>query len=343
MNPGVMCGVALVALSALSFSVFSEASPELNVNGSVQIQAQKALWDNASDGNLDDFWGRANFGATFKSEGFSSALNIRAFPEGWGFEPLTGLSVQDSLVAGVSKTQIARFIIEQAWVKYSWSWLDLRVGRYFTTTSKSIGIGNLIDQNPGATFQGKVAYHNALEGIFKAGPVNAAVMLGAGDKQLNTGYLRLFVTAGFFENALAFGAGYRANVFDRVYDGDAEIYNRFALTAEYAIIKDLRPYVEVAFLDNSDGVVQSYEEREVVVPFVFGVTIPAGKFLNSLVAEMEFLADRVVDGEDVPVQWSLYIDKKAGSHARFQAGLFSDPEGDMGDVRFALRFTGSLK
>jgi hypothetical protein len=127
--------------------------PALDVVGNVQIQAQRALWDNGAKVNLDEFWGRANFGAKYNSKNLSSVLNIRAFPEGWGFEPLTGLSVKDSLVAGYTKIQIARFIIEQAWVKYSLKYLDIRLGRFFTTASKSFALGNLLDQNPGAAFE----------------------------------------------------------------------------------------------------------------------------------------------------------------------------------------------
>lgn len=71
--------------------------------------------------NLDEFWGCANLGAKCKAKGFSSEVNIRAFPEGWGYEPLTGLSIKDftdTLSLSTSKTSIAKFQIEQAWVKY---------------------------------------------------------------------------------------------------------------------------------------------------------------------------------------------------------------------------------
>jgi hypothetical protein len=318
-------------------------APALELTGSVQIQAQKALWDNNADVNLDEFWGRANFGASYKSEAFSSALNIRAFPEGWGFEPLTGLAVTDSLVAGYSKTQIARFIIEQAWVKYTWPIFDCRVGRFYTSNSRTVTLGNLLDQNPGAAFQGKIAYHNAIEGVLKTGPVATTVLLGAGDKNLNTGYLRIQTTATLLEKAMAISAGYRSNVFDLAHNGDAEVYNRFFFSADYEIVKGLRPFVELGILDNTNGSVQRNVDNEYVVPVVAGTSIPTGTILNALVAEIEVLSDRMQAGDEVPVHWNLYIDKKFNAYTRFQFGLFSDVAGEAGNTRIALRYTGSLK
>lgn len=318
----------------------------LELNGSIQVQIQKAMWDNNTKVNLDEFWGRANFGATFKTEKFSSALNIRAFPEGWGYEPLTGLSIKDStdtISLSSSKTQIAKFQIEQAWVKYTWVALDLKIGRFSTTTSKTFALGNLLDQNPGTAFQGKLAYHNAMEGVLKTGPIATAVMLGAGDKDLNTGYLRILVSATLFNKAMVINAGYRANVFDLVNDKDAEVYNRYFIGAEYEIIKGLRPYFELGILENTKGVVQKNVNKDHVLPLVIGTTIPAGKILNTLVAEIEVLQDRVIVKKDVPLFWNLYIDKKFNSYSRVQFGLFSDAAGAAEKVRIALRFTGSLK
>jgi hypothetical protein len=324
----------------------AEVPSLLELNGSIQVQTQKALWDNNTKVNLDEFWGRANFGATFKTQKFSSALNIRAFPEGWGYEPLTGLSIKDStdtISLAASKTQIAKFQIEQAWVKYTWAALDLKIGRFSTTTSKTFALGNLLDQNPGTAFQGKLAYHNALEGLLKTGPVATAIMLGAGDKDLNTGYLRILLSATLLNNAFLINAGYRANVFDLANNEDAEVYNRYFIGAEYEIIKGLRPYFELGILDNTNGVVQKNVDKENVLPFVVGTTIPAGKIFNALVAEIEVLKDRVINKKDVPLLWNLYIDKKFNNYSRFQIGLFSDAAGDAEKVRIAIRFTGSLK
>jgi hypothetical protein len=327
--------------------------PQFEILGSIQIQAQKAFWDNVASGakknNLDEFWGRANFGGQFKAADFTTMLNIRAFPEGWGYEPLTGLTVKDStdtIKLGVSKTSIARFLIEQAWVKYACgTLLEFRIGRYFTTTSKTLQVGNFLDQNSGPGFQSKLAYHNAIDVTIATGPLSSNILLGAGDKSLNTGYLRIYESVSLLEKKLLFAAGFRVNVFDRIYNEDIALQPRFAILGEFEIIKSLKPYVEIGILDTA----RTKDDADFVVPMVFGTTIPAGKILNLLVAEIEVQPGRTaIDKnkkvQDVPVHWNLYIDKKFGTRTRLQAGLFSDGSGaSAGDVRFGLRYTGSLK
>lgn len=341
-------------LCAVAFAAEEKKEPpQFEVLGNVQIQAQKAFWDNAAANakrnNLDEFWGRANFGGQFKAADFTTALNIRAFPEGWGYEPLTGLSVKDStdtIKLGVSKTSIARFMIEQAWVKYAFGTLaELRIGRYSTTTSKTIHMGNLLDQNAGPGFQGRLAYHNAVDATILTGILSSNILLGAGDKSLNTGYLRIYESISLLEKKLQFAAGFRVNVFDRVYNEDAALQPRIAILGEFEIIKNLKPYFEIGILDTA----RIKDESEFVTPMVFGTTIPAGSILNALVAEIEVQPGRTaIDKDkkirDVPVHWNLYIDKKFGTRTRLQAGIFSDPAGaSAGDVRFGLRYTGSLK
>lgn len=346
--------ILIGALLCSGFILIAEeakvAPPMLTLTGSIQMQAQKAFWDNNAPGtngnNLDDFWGRANFGAQFKADDFSSNLNIRAFPEGWGFEPLTGLSIKDS-TASISKTQIAKFLIEQAWVCYKFNAItQLRLGRYSTTTSKSIVMGNLLDQNAGPSFQGKIAYHNAIDVTVNTGCLSSNVLLGAGDKNLNTGYLRIYESAALLpEKQLNLGAGFKANVFDLAHDSNAIVMPRFAVTGDYEIIKSFKPYFEVGILDTSS----KKGESAFIVPFVLGTTIPAGKIFNTLGVEVEVLSGRTAkdsDGkkQDLPLHWNCYVDKKFGTRTRLQAGIYSDGAGSSaGDIRFGLRYTGALK
>jgi hypothetical protein len=190
----------------------------------------------------------------------------------------------------------------------------------------------------------KLAYHNAIEGTLKTGPVATSILLGAQDANLNTGYLRILSTVSLLQKSLGVGAGYRANVFDVARNKDAVVLNRFILSADYQILSGLRPYVEIGFIENTKGVIQKNVTKDYVVPVVIGTTIPAGKILDAVVAEIEVLSDRKIGTKDMPVQWNLYIDKKLCSYARFEFGFLSDAAaGDPGKTRLALRYTGSLK
>lgn len=331
----------IAAVVLMKSAAASEPAPQLDLTGSVQIQAQRSLRDDGIDNNLDDFWGRANFGAQYKSSDFASCINIRAFPEGWGFEALS-LNVKDSLVVSQRTTPIARFIIEQAWVKYTFSPVEIRIGRYFTSTSKTIHMGNYLDQSPGPGFQAKLSYHHAVDVSTKTGPFTSTLLLGAGDKKLNTGYLRLYESATLLKNkSLNLGAGYRVNVFDFVQNPDVELEHRIAFNADYEVLKGLRPYVEI-------GIHRKIAKDTYDAPVVIGTFIPGGKLFNAIGAEIEILNDRQAktrQGEmvDAAVHWNLYLDKKFGSRTRFQLGFFSDPLGTAADLQAAVRYTGSLK
>jgi hypothetical protein len=309
----------------------------LELTGNFQIQMQKALWDNSSDNNLDDFFGRVNFGSTYKSEVFQTLVNIRAFPVGFGYEALTG-AVFDTITDKLSltKTKVANFQVEQAWFKYVWPLFEIRLGRFYTVTSKYMTLGNYLDQNPSCGFQSRITYHNAAEFTFKTRILSSSVLLGAGDASLNTGYLRIYETLTPMKN-LTFATGYNGNVFDIAYNANAIVTNRFEFVANYEIIKGFCSYMEL-------GIVQRSIKTDYDIPFLFGCSIPTGEIFSNLALEIEYLANRKVGKKDKPVNLSLYLDKKIGTRTRFQAGIYSDPQGkETLDLKFGMRMTAGLK
>ena len=339
-----------------------EKVPALELTGSVQVQMQRALWENVTPGkkhdNLDEFWGRANLGIKFKAKDFSSEVNIRAFPEGWGFEPLTGLVIKDStdtVSLSTLKTSIAKFQIEQAWVKYMYKYIDVRVGRYYTTVSKTISAGNYLDQDPGMGFQLKATYHNGIDVTLKTGIASTNFLLGATDLKLNTGYLRLYEVINPTKEFSA-GFGYRANLFDLARNEYADLEHRFALNAEYLLMPDLKPYFELGIVKKNaarnqlTGVTLAGQKDITTYPVLVGVCIPTGGILNAFNFEVEYVDGREVTNVkdkkkvDSPLSIGFYADKKLSARARFQIGLFSDAAGtSAGDMRVALRFTSALK
>ncbi len=322
---------------AVKQTAAAEQPPALELTGSFQLQMQKAFWDNGSDNNLDDFFGRINFGSSFKAGDFQTYINIRAFPVGFGYEALTGAvfdTTTDKL--SVTKTKVANFQVEQGWFKYVWPLIEIRLGRFYTTTSRFLILGNYLNQNPSSGFQSRIAYHNATEFTLKTGILTSDVILGAADASLNTGYLRIYESISPMKQ-MTVAAGYSGNIFDVVYNEDALVTNRFNFIANYEIIKGLCPYIEL-------GIIQKVTKTDYDVPFLIGCSVPAGKVLTSLAIEMEYLADRKVKKEEKPVLVSLYMDKKIGTRTRFQAGLYSDPQSTKTfDLKFGLRMTSALK
>jgi len=341
MNRFYVFTTALFAVAAISASVRADdsapaAAPVFDLTGSLQLQAQKAVYDNGTENNLDDFFGRVNIGGLFKAPDMQAFINIRAFPEGFGYEPIIGAAFDSTAQSvEIQKTKIAKFQVEQAWFKYIWGSTSLLIGRFYKTTSKSVSFGNYIDQDVPGGFQLKVYYHHAAELSIVTGMLTSSLLLGAGDSKLNTGYLRIFECIKPVDG-LTIAAAYRSNAFDPIYDENAEVFNRFSLNADYRIMKDLVPYVEF-------GVIQKVDD-EYDLPLLIGCKVPTSSILSALGFELEFLNDRKVGGDDVPVLWNIYFDKTAGEHTKFQAAVYSDPAGkSASDVRIALRMTATLK
>jgi hypothetical protein len=66
--------ISQLQTTAIKQTPVAEQPPAVELIGSFQLQMQKAFWDNNSDNNLDDFFGRINFGCTFKAGDFQTLL-----------------------------------------------------------------------------------------------------------------------------------------------------------------------------------------------------------------------------------------------------------------------------
>lgn len=330
----------LILNTAMSYAA-DDAVAAFKLKGSIDIQAQKRLHDLDAEprNNLDQLYGRFNFGGAYASDDFNAGINIRAYPAGFGYEVLTGAAFDTTGQGDVleSRQSLPKFQVEKAWVEYKSNPLSLRLGRWWTSTTRTFHFGNYLAQNPGGNFMARVAYHNAAEFSFTTGPLSSSIMLCAGDRNLNTGYLRVYEQITVAESFHA-GIGYRSNVFDAIHDDQAEIENRFALLADYAVMPKLMPYFEAGILQDLSG-----DDAQWQVPVLVGTSLPAGPVADMLAAEVEYVNDRQVQGEDKPVEFNLYMVKNLGAHAKIRAALFSDPAGTSPlDLKVGFRFSGSI-
>ena len=149
-------------------SAASALPPALALVGDVQIQGERRLATGSKQDNLDNFWGRVNIGTEYKSPTFQSKVNLRIYPEGFGFEPLTGATF-DTTGQGALKTQTqpsSKLLVNHAWVRFTPGAYGLRIGRFETQESQSATYGNYIDLGPSGLFLARPAVHNATEGTW---------------------------------------------------------------------------------------------------------------------------------------------------------------------------------
>ena len=314
----------------------SEAPATLDLKGDIQIQGERKFTSKSKRDNLDDFWGRLNFGAEYNAKEFQSKINIRIFPEGFGFEPLTGASF-DTVGQGSLKVQTAqssRIVINHAWAKYTLGMAKLKVGRFETVETRSENFGNYVDLGTSGKYMSRPAVHNALEASAPLGPVAASALLGTGDRKLNRGFLRLY---GKYAPVpvLQMALGYRANLFDRFRFPDEEILQRYDANFFCKL-----PLGWAAF---AEGAVLQAAGRKDDTPLLLGVQPPMGKALDLLSLEAEWLPDRKTAKKDNAWLFNAHARKVVG-RVKIDAGLYSDTvDPAWNSAIFGLRMTSNIK
>ncbi|HKP98469.1 MAG TPA: hypothetical protein VJ385_22250 [Fibrobacteria bacterium] len=308
----------------------------LELKGDIQIQGERKFSAQSQRDNLDDFWGRLNFGAEYSVGDFQSKLNIRIFPEGFGFEPLTGATF-DTVGQGALKVQSqpsSRIVINHAWAKYALGVAKLKVGRFETVETQSDNFGNYVDLGTAGKFMSRPAVHNALEVSLPLGPVSGSAILATNDRKLNRGFLRLYGKYAPVPD-LALAAGYRANLFDRFKYPDDEILQRYDANIAWKSPIGWKAFAEAAILQ-APG-------RGDEKPVLLGIQPKTGKALDVLSLEAEFLADRKAAGKAKEWLFNLHA-RKALGRFKLDAGCYSDPaDADWNAVSLGLRMTSNIK
>ena len=308
----------------------------LELKGDLQIQGERKITAASNRNNLDDFWGRLNFGAEYNEGDFQSKVNIRIFPEGFGFEPLTGATF-DTTGQGSLKVQTqssSRVVINHAWAKYAAGAYRLKFGRFENLETQSANFGNYVDLGPGGKFSSRPAVHNAIEATRILGRFSGSVLLGTNDNKINRGFLRLYEKFAFNPDLTA-ALGYRSNVFDRFKFPDQEILQRFDLNLIVGLPMGWKAFAEGAVLQVSG--------KDDQTPLLLGVQPFTGKALNLLSLEAEYLPDRLVSGKSKELLMNVHARKVLG-RLKLEGGLASDlADPEWNSYSFGFRVTSNIK
>ena len=339
------------------------------IHGNIQIQAAKTLW--GTDNNFDQLYGRANLMWAFQEDStFSSLIQVRAYPAGFGYEQLIGASYnpQDTTKFKVPviaqkkspETDLPVLQIYQAWIRYKFPDFDIKVGRLITHNTKSLHFGNYLDSPSGGTFTlSRHGIHNALEGYKVFGIFDTRAHLGVGDLLGNRGFLRVYETIKPSRN-FSFGLGYRANIFDLVHydynDSNTKIIHRIAANIDYDLSQNLNLYMEAGWIHERDASskdpLPSLISINYTLPSVFKKMLK-NKFkildvLDKIRVEGEFLYNRKdfegsYSGIDKNFLWNIYGEKTWLKRMYFQGGIFAAPtRSHRHNVGIGARFTSKI-
>lgn len=326
----------IVLLSSLVMLAGSLSFAEIpNMNIGVQIHAEKSLYDNDSKDNIDYMFGRIFCSPHYENDKFEGKIRIMFYPEGFGYQVLRGIE-QDSASKSITSkaTRIGKISIWEAYGRIKCPVVNFTFGRVYLGNTNGYYFGNYLDEDAGGYFEGKGIYSHVLDcGINLGKKDNLSVMLGTDDPRLNTGYLRLYNNLNLTDK-LGVAVGYRSNLFDTYYNKDAIVSHNFMVSAQYSVMSGMLAYVEAGFRNISS------EETHAEVPVMLGVTIPTGKVLDDLDAEVEFYnSNKSASGQ--AFGYSLFAKKVlVKDHVDLHFGFYSERK--LNEPGLGLRLTGKL-
>lgn len=320
-----------------SFGIANAENENFNLNGNIQTQASKALYDNNKDNNLDGFWFRANFGGNYSSETFDAKVTIRMYAPNFN--------------GGAD-----RFQADTYYGNYKWSdlGLNLKFGHWKTDTEGAGNFGAYLDKDISKRgFLGRDYSHDAFELGWKKGMNLLNVMLATKDGNFNTGYVR--VTDDIKLNkSFKLGLGYRANIIDPV-QYTAVVTHRGSLRANVKLAEKFAVYGEAAAIvtgkdkdvnaesiQNKEAAAPDYAQDTKYYPVYAGVEIPTAGILDKAFVEIEYIKDRdELNKDSDELGWAVGLVKKIGSRSKAQVTLYSEKK--ISEVALAARLTTTIK
>ena len=345
----------LLALSlAAAASSFAAWPDSLNVNGQINLQAQKFFGPSdvatqETENNLDQWYGEAILGLSYQSGRASSEVELSMYPVGFGFQPreVTYLPESDSIKTAVQPENTDMVLLSKAWAAWAlpMGGMELKVGRFSTNLAQGTGMyGNYVDQDPDGGFKSRGATHNALEISILQGKFFSSLMAQSTDPNLNTGRVRAQFS--YFAPRWGMDVAFRANALDKFRGAnDSKLQTRYHLGGNYQIAPALKVYGEGGILmtETSDG------GNDKMRVGLLGVTVPTAKYLDNLALECELSPDRTTPGEkagevlDNPVLFNLQATKAITDMTLLDVALFSDVLGaNYADLGFAVRLQANL-
>ncbi len=333
------------------------------IHGNIQIQAAKTL---EGKGNVDQVYGRANLMWAYNEDStFSSLVHVRAYPAGFGYEPLIGGSfIEDkekwnfktpAITSQQPANDLPTWHVYQAWIKYRFPDFDIRLGRLLTDNSHSLFFGNYLDITPGGTFTlGRHGIHNAVEFSKGFGIFNTRAHLGVGDYVGNRGFLRLFEEITPTEK-ISLGLGYKINVFDLIHhdinEDESMLTNSLVANFKLKAHPLIFLFGEVGWShlkgnDDGDPIPVMAGFDIITSPILKKLNLP--DVLDFFRVEMEYLYDRKIHsgfykGVDQDFQWCVSGDQTWLKRMHFQGSLFGAPTADKkGNMGIGLRFTSEI-
>ncbi len=274
-------------------AMFETQKLSFDVMADFELEAGKVFWNTEDDENGDNLetWnGEANFAILAEGDDFKGKLGISLHPGD------LEKSVDDYETKRQKREKIRNddynevsdyFELDEAWAYQETEHLSFKVGRWDNTDKNGDYFGGYIDGYL-AGFMSTQRSENQLQfGFSPTENMDFFVSLISTAPHLNKGDVRAAFNFHGLEGLsdLNVQLAYRANVFDVVYDSDAEIKHNASLKANLPIIrKHMNIFAEAALMN-----IDPNEDMVIPVTGGFAFFTPV---VDRIILEAEYIGDR---------------------------------------------------
>ena len=274
-------------------AMFETQKLSFDVMADFELEAGKVFWNTEDDENGDNLetWnGEANFAILAEGDDFKGKLGISLHPGD------LEKSVDDYETKRQKREKIRNddynevsdyFELDEAWAYQETEHLSFKVGRWDNTDKNGDYFGGYIDGYL-AGFMSTQRSENQLQfGFSPTENMDFFVSLISTAPHLNKGDVRAAFNFHGLEGLsdLNVQLAYRANVFDVVYDSDAEIKHNASLKANLPVIrKHMNIFAEAALMN-----IDPNEDMVIPVTGGFAFFTPV---VDRIILEAEYVGDR---------------------------------------------------
>lgn len=299
-----------------------------DINADFELEAGKVFWTSEDDeysDNLETWNGEANFAVLAEGEDFKGKIAVAFYPgdlkdEGYA----TKAAKKEAFRNGQNGNEDDYFSLDEAWALQETDLFSFKVGRWDNTDKNGDYFGGYIDGYL-TGFMSTQASENQLQfGFTPSETMDLYVSLISQSANLNKGDLRAVFNFHNLEalNNMKIQLGYRSNIFDVVYDSDAEIQHNVSLKVNVPIVSALSLFGEVALMNLS-------ADDDMVMPITGGIAIET-PVVDRVILEAEYVGDRyehpefVSGGKHVKdVLGAVYVEKAFTDRFSLSAGFHS--------------------
>ncbi len=260
-----------------------------DINADFELEAGKVFWTSEDDELGDNFetWnGEANFAVLAETDDFKGKIGVAFYPGDLQTGDYENKKVKKEAIRNdADKSAADYFSLDEAWAMQGTDYFTFKVGRWDNTDKSGDYFGGYIDGYLNG-FLSTQAPENQLQfGFTPTDNMDFYLSLISGSQNLDKGDIRAAFNFHGLEglSKLKVQLAYRSNLFDVIYDSDADIKHNASLKANLPVIDSkFDIFAEAALMDLAD---------DLVIPLTGGIAFYT-PVVDRIILEAEYVGDR---------------------------------------------------